>query len=303
SGHDLKDLRELLKQTEGKGINIYTHCEMLPANAYPELKKFSHLVGNYGGAWQEQAKDFDAFPGAILMTTNCIQKPRDSYAGRIFTTGLVQYPGLTHISDGDFSPVIAAAQAADGFAETAEAKTIMNGFARNAVLSVAGAVVDAVKAGQIKHFLLIGGCDGAKPGRNYYTELAEKAPDDCVILTLACGKYRFNKLDFGDIGGIPRLLDIGQCNDAYSAVQIAVALAGAFECGVNDLPLSIVLSWYEQKAVAVLLSLLHLGIKNIRIGPSLPAFVTPAVLGVLVENFNVAPTGTADEDLAAILGN
>jgi hydroxylamine reductase len=303
SGHDLKDLLGLLEQTEDKGVNIYTHCEMLPANAYPELKKYTHLVGNYGGAWQEQAKDFDAFPGAILMTTNCIQNPRDSYSGRIFTTGLVQYPGVTHVSNGDFTPVIEAALAADGFAEAGEEKTILTGFARNAVMSVAGPVIDAVKAGQIKHFFLIGGCDGAKPGRNYYTELAEKVPDDCVILTLACGKDRFNKLDFGDIGGIPRLLDIGQCNDAYSAVQIAVALAGAFECGVNDLPLSIVLSWYEQKAVAILLSLLHLGIKNIRIGPSLPAFVTPAVLGVLVENFNVAPTGTPDEDIAAILGN
>jgi hydroxylamine reductase len=303
SGHDLKDLRELLKQTEGKGINIYTHCEMLPANAYPELKKFSHLVGNYGGAWQEQAKDFAAFPGAILMTTNCIQKPREGYAARIFTTGLVQYPGVTHVANGDFSPVIDAALAADGFGDTSEEKTILTGFARNAVMSVAGPVIEAVKAGQIKHFFLIGGCDGAKPGRNYYTELAEKVPEDCVILTLACGKYRFNKLDFGDIGGIPRLLDIGQCNDAYSAVQIAVALAGAFECGVNDLPLSIVLSWYEQKAVAILLSLLHLGIKNIRIGPSLPAFVTPAVLNVLVENFNVAPTGTPEGDIAAILGN
>ena len=303
SGHDLKDLLELLKQTEGKGVNVYTHCEMLPANAYPELKKFPHLVGNYGGAWQSQAKDFDAFPGAILMTTNCIQKPLDSYTGRIFTTGLVQYPGVTHVPNGDFGPVVDAALAADGFAETSEAKTITVGFARNAVMSVAGPVIEAVKAGQIKHFFLIGGCDGAKPGRNYYTELAEKVPDDCVILTLACGKYRFNKLDFGDIGGIPRLLDIGQCNDAYSAVQIAVALAGAFECGVNDLPLSIVLSWYEQKAIAILLSLLHLGIKNIRIGPSLPAFVTPAVLNVLVENFNVAPITTPEADIAAILGN
>jgi hydroxylamine reductase len=303
SGHDLKDLLELLKQTEGKGVNVYTHCEMLPANAYPELKKFPHLVGNYGGAWQTQADDFNAFPGAILMTTNCIQKPLDSYAARIFTTGLVHWPGVTHVADGDFTPVIDAALASDGFAETAEAKTILTGFARNAVMSVAGPVIEAVKAGQIKHFFLIGGCDGAKPGRNYYTELAEQVPDDCVILTLACGKYRFNKLDFGDIGGIPRLLDIGQCNDAYSAVQIAVALAGAFECGVNDLPLSIVLSWYEQKAVAVLLSLLHLGIQNIRIGPSLPAFVTPAVLNVLVENFNVAPIGTPEADIAAILGN
>ena len=303
SGHDLKDLRELLEQTAGKGINIYTHGEMLPANAYPELKKFPHLAGNYGGAWQDQAREFDAFPGAILMTTNCIQKPLDTYFNRIFTTGLVQWPGVTHIADGDFAPVIDAALAAEGFGAAAEEKTITIGFARNAVLNVAGPVIEAVKAGQIKHFFLIGGCDGAKPGRNYFTELAEKVPDDCVILTLACGKYRFNKLDFGDIGGIPRLLDIGQCNDAHSAVQIAVALAGAFDCGVNDLPLSLVLSWYEQKAVAILLSLLHLGIKNIRIGPSLPAFVTPAVLNVLVENFNVAPISTPEEDIAAILGN
>jgi len=302
SGHDLKDLRELLEQTAGKGINIYTHGEMLPANAYPELKKYSHLAGNYGGAWQDQAREFDEFPGAILMTTNCIQQPRDSYFNRIFTTGLVQWPGVTHIAYGDFTPVIDAALAAEGFAQAGDEKTITIGFAHNAVMNVAGPVIDAVKSGKIKHFFLIGGCDGAKPGRNYFTELAEQVPDDCVILTLACGKFRFNKLDFGDIGGIPRLLDIGQCNDAHSAVQIAVALAGAFDCGVNDLPLSIVLSWYEQKAVAILLSLLHLGVKNIRIGPSLPAFVTPAVLNVLVENFNIAPITTPEEDLAAILG-
>jgi len=301
SGHDLKNLEDILKQTEGKGINVYTHNEMLPANAYPELKKYPHLVGNYGGAWQDQAKDFDAFPGAIVMNTNCIQKPRKTYNARIFTSALVAWPGVRHIADGDFTPAIEAALDADGFAEDGEDKTITVGFARNAVMSVAGPVIDAVKAGAIKHFFLIGGCDGAKPGRNYYTELAEKVPDDCVILTLACGKYRFNKLDFGDIGGIPRLLDIGQCNDAYSAVQIAVALAEAFDCGVNELPLSFVLSWYEQKAVAILLSLLHLGIKNIRLGPSLPAFVTPAVLDVLVENFNIAPITTPDEDLAAIL--
>ena len=301
SGHDLKDLAEILKQTEGKGVNVYTHNEMLPANAYPELKKYPHLVGNYGGAWQDQAREFDAFPGAIVMTTNCIQKPRETYNARIFTSGLVAWPGVRHIGDGDFTPAIDAALDADGFTEDGEEETITVGFARNAVMSVAGPVIDAVKAGAIKHFFLIGGCDGAKGGRNYYTELAEKVPADCVILTLACGKYRFNKLDFGDIGGIPRLLDIGQCNDAYSAVQIAVALAGAFDCGVNDLPLSLVLSWYEQKAVAILLSLLHLGIKNIRLGPSLPAFVTPAVLDVLVENFDIAPITTPEEDLAAIL--
>jgi len=303
SGHDLKDLEELLKQTEGKGINVYTHGEMLPCHAYPELKKYAHLVGNYGGAWQDQRKEFDAFPGSILMTTNCIQKPRDDYKNRIFTAGLVAWPGVAHIADRNFAPVIEAALAADGFAEDAEEKTITVGFARNAVLGVADKVIEAVKAGQIRHFFLVGGCDGAKSGRNYYTELAQTVPDDCVILTLACGKYRFNKLDFGDIGGIPRLLDIGQCNDAYSAVQIAVALAGAFDCGVNDLPLSLILSWYEQKAVAILLTLLHLGIKDIRIGPSLPAFVTPAVLEVLVDKFNIAPVTTAQEDLKAILGN
>jgi hydroxylamine reductase len=302
SGHDLKDLEELLKQTDGKGINVYTHSEMLPAHGYPELKKYTHLVANYGGAWQDQAKEFDAFPGPILMTTNCIQKPRDSYKARIFTTGLVAWPGVTHVSDGNFAPVIEAALAADGFAEDGPDKTILVGFGHNAVLGVADKVIDAVKQGAIKHFFLIGGCDGAKSGRNYFTEMAQAVPDDCVILTLACGKYRFNKLDFGDIGGIPRLLDVGQCNDAYSAVQIAVALAGAFDTDVNSLPLSMVISWYEQKAVCILLTLLHLGIQNIRLGPSLPAFVTPAVLDVLVKNFNIMPISTAEEDLKAILG-
>ncbi|HOI53651.1 MAG TPA: hydroxylamine reductase [Phycisphaerae bacterium] len=307
SGHDLKDLKMLLEQTEGKGINVYTHGEMLPCLAYPELKKHKHLVGNYGGAWQDQRQEFDAFPGAILMTTNCIQKPKDSYKGRIFTTGLVAWSGVTHIAadaDGskDFTPVIEAALAAPGFERDAEEKTITIGFAHNTVMSVAGAVVDAVKAGKIRHFFLIGGCDGAKPGRNYYTELAQKVPADCVILTLACGKYRFNKLPFGDIGGIPRLLDCGQCNDAYSAIQIAVALSKAFNCGVNDLPLSLVLSWYEQKAVCILLTLLHLGLQNMRIGPSLPAFVGPNVLKVLVEKFNLTPITTPEEDLAAMLG-
>ena len=303
SGHDLKDLEELLKQTEGKGINVYTHGEMLPCLAYPGLKKHKHLVGNYGGAWQDQQKEFDAFPGSILMTTNCIQKPRPTYHDRIFTTGLVAWPDVTHIGGShDFSPVIEAALVAPGFAEDEPEKTITIGFARNAVLGVADKVVEAVKNGKIRHFFLVGGCDGAKPGRNYYTDFAKLVPDDCVILTLACGKYRFNKLDFGEIDGIPRLLDIGQCNDAYSAVQIAVALAEAFECGVNDLPLSMVLSWYEQKAVAILLTLLHLGIKNIRLGPTLPAFVTPAVLQVLVENFNIMPVTTPKEDLKAILG-
>jgi hydroxylamine reductase len=301
SGHDLKDLDELLKQTEGKGINVYTHGEMLPCLAYPGLKKYKHLVGNYGGAWQDQKREFSEFPGAILMTTNCIQKPKDDYIKQIFTCGLVAWPGVKHISDRDFSPVIEAALAAEGFAEDAEEKTITIGFGHNAVMSVAGKVIDAVKAGDIKHFFLIGGCDGAKPGRNYYTDFAKAVPDDCVILTLACGKYRFNKLDFGDIGGIPRLLDIGQCNDAYSAIQIAVALAEAFECGVNDLPLSFVLSWYEQKAVCILLTLLHLGIKNMKLGPTLPAFVSPAVLDVLVENFQIGPVGEAEKDLAEML--
>jgi len=301
SGHDLKDLAELLKQTEGKGINVYTHGEMLSCNAYPGLKKYKHLVGNYGGAWQVQRTEFDAFPGAVLMTTNCIQKPKESYQSRIFTSGLVGWPGVTHIANGDFTPVIKAALAAPGFAEDAPAKYITIGFGHNTVMSVAGKVIDLVKQGKIRHFYLIGGCDGAKPGRNYYTEFAEQVPSDCVILTLACGKYRFNKLEFGAIDGIPRLLDVGQCNDAYSAVQIAVALAQAFNCGVNDLPLSLILSWFEQKAVAILLTLLHLGIKDIRLGPSLPAFVTPDVLNILVEKFNIKSITTVKEDLAATL--
>lgn len=301
SGHDLKDLEELLKQTEGKGINIYTHGEMLPAHGYPKLKAYKHLVGNYGGAWQDQKDEFDRFPGAILMTTNCIQEPKPSYRNRIFTSGLVAWPGVRHISDRNFAPVIEAALAAPGFTEDEPEQYIMTGFGRNAVLSVADKVVEAVKSGQIKRFFLIGGCDGAKPGRNYYTELAQSLPKDCVILTLACGKYRFNKLDFGAIDGIPRLLDIGQCNDAYSAIQIAVALSKAFKCGVNDLPLSLVLSWYEQKAVAILLTLLYLGIKNIRIGPSLPAFISPNVLKYLVENYNIKPISTAEKDLQEIL--
>jgi hydroxylamine reductase len=301
SGHDLKDLAALLEQTRGTGINIYTHGEMLPAHGYPELKKYDHLAGNYGGAWQDQAKEFDAFPGSILMTTNCIQKPKDSYKNRIFTTGLVGWPGVAHVPDRNFQPVIEAAQAAKGFAADEPEKSILVGFGHNAILGVADKVIDAVKAGQIRRFFLIGGCDGAKSGRNYYTDFAESVPDDCVILTLACGKYRFNKLNFGDIGGIPRLLDCGQCNDAYSAIKVAGALAEAFECGVNDLPLSMILSWYEQKACAILLTLLHLGIQNIRLGPSLPAFVTPTVLNVLVEKFNIAPTTDAESDLKAAL--
>ena len=303
SGHDLVDLEALLQQTAGTGIQVYTHGEMLPAHGYPALKKYPHLAGNFGGAWQDQVREFEAFPGAILMTTNCIQRPKESYKARIFTAGLVAFPGVRHIADRDFRPVIEAALAAPGFAEDGGDQTITVGFARNAVLSVADQVIDAVKKGAIRHFFLVGGCDGAKVGRNYYTELAEKIPADCVILTLACGKYRFNKLEFGDIGGIPRLLDVGQCNDAYSAIQIAAALANAFGTDVNGLPLSLILSWYEQKAVAVLLTLLSLGIKNIRLGPSLPAFVTPAALNVLVEKFAIKPiAATADEDLKAILG-
>lgn len=301
SGHDLKDLEELLKQTEGKDINVYTHGEMLPCNAYPVLKRYKHLVGNYGGAWQDQRSEFDKFPGAILMTTNCLQKPKDSYKNRIFTCGVVGWQDVAHISDHDFTPVIKAAQEAPGFSEDAPEKFITIGFARNTVKSVADKVVQTVKSGKIRHFFLIGGCDGAKPGRNYYTEFAEKVPDDCVILTLACGKYRFNKLDFGSIDGIPRLLDCGQCNDAYSAIQIAAALAEAFGCGMNELPLSFVLSWYEQKAVVILLSLLYLGIKNMKLGPSLPAFVSPNVLNILVEKYNIRPVGSVDEDLAGML--
>ncbi|MGO8702123.1 MAG: hydroxylamine reductase [Limisphaerales bacterium] len=301
SGHDLKDLEKLLMQTEGKGIHIYTHGEMLPAHGYPGLKKFKHLAGNYGGAWQDQKTEFSHFPGAILMTTNCIQEPQENYKNRIFTSGLVGWPGVTHLSNGDFSPVIEAALAAAGFEQDGADKTILVGFGHNAVLGVADKVVEAVKAGAIQHFFLVGGCDGARSGRDYYTEFTESVPKDCVILTLACGKYRFNKLDFGTINGIPRLLDIGQCNDAYSAIQIAVALSKAFKCGVNDLPLSLVLSWYEQKAVAILLTLLHLGIRNIRLGPTVPAFITPAVLKVLNEKFNLMPITTAEQDLNSIL--
>ncbi len=301
SGHDLIDLKELLEQTKDKGINVYTHGEMLPANAYPELKKYKHLVGNYGGAWQDQKKEFDEFPGAILMTTNCIQKPAETYKNRIFTTGLVAWPGVTHISDKNFAPVIKAALQHDGFEHDREERKITIGFARNAVLNVADKVIEAVKAGSIKHFFLIGGCDGAKSGRNYYTEFAEKVPNDCVMLTLACGKFRFNKLDFGDIGGIPRLLDIGQCNDAYSAIEIAKALAGAFDTDINSLPLSMILSWYEQKAVVILLSLLYLGINNMRLGPSMPAFIKKPVYDVLKEKFNLMPVTEAEKDLQEIL--
>ena len=302
SGHDLKDLEGILKQTEGKGINVYTHGEMLPCHGYPELKKYPHFYGHYGTAWQNQKKEFAAFPGAILMTTNCIQKPKEEYEDHIFTSGVVAWPGVRHISNGDFTPVIEKALELPGFPQDVPGKTVMVGFARNAVLGVADKVIEAVKGKALRHFFLVAGCDGAKPGRNYYTEFVEKVPSDCVVLTLACGKFRFFDKDLGDIGGIPRLLDVGQCNDAYSAIQIAVALANAFECGVNDLPLSMILSWYEQKAVAILLTLLHLGIKDIRLGPSLPAFITPNVLDVLVKNFNIMPITTPDEDLKAILG-
>ncbi len=302
SGHDLKDLEELLKQTEGKGIYVYTHGEMLPCHGYPGLKKYPHFYGHYGTAWQNQHKEFAAFPGAILMTTNCIQKPQDSYKDNIFTAGTVGWPGVTHINGRDFAPVINRALALPGFPADSNGKSVMVGFARETVMGVAGKVIDAVKAGQIKHFFLVAGCDGAKPGRNYYTEFVEKLPEDTVVLTLACGKFRFFDKDLGNIGGIPRLLDIGQCNDAYSAIQVAVALSKAFNVGVNELPLSMILSWYEQKAVAILLTLLYLGIKNMRLGPSLPAFVTPNVLKVLVDNYGIKPITTPEEDIKAILG-
>jgi hydroxylamine reductase len=303
SGHDLRDLEEILKQSEGKGINVYTHGEMLPCHGYPELKKYSHFYGHYGTAWQNQGKEFAEFPGAILMTTNCIQKPKDGYKDNIFTTGLVGWPGVTHIADNNFTPVIEKALALPGFPEDTNGREVMCGFGHNAVMGVADKVIEAVKNGAIKHFFLVAGCDGAKPGRNYYTQFVEQVPKDSVVLTLACGKFRFFDKDLGDIGGIPRLLDIGQCNDAYSAIQIAVALAKAFDVGVNELPLSMILSWYEQKACAILLTLLHLGIKDIRLGPSLPAFITPNVLDVLVKNFNIMPISTPEEDLKAILGN
>lgn len=308
TGHDLYDLKQLLEQTEGKGINIYTHGEMLPAHAYPEFKKYPHLKGNFGTAWQNQQKEFADLPAPVLFTTNCLMPPKDSYKDRVFTTEVVSYPGLVHIGeDKDFTPVIEKALELGGFSEAQHftgingGTSVMTGFARNTVMSVANTVIDAVKAGQIKHFFLVGGCDGARTGRNYYTEFVKQTPADSVVLTLACGKYRFNDLDLGTIGSLPRLMDIGQCNDAYSAIQIAAALANAFDCEVNDLPLSMVLSWYEQKAVCILLTLLHLGIKNIRLGPTLPAFISPNVLNFLAEKFNIAPITTPEEDLAAIL--
>ena len=307
SGHDLRDLQMLLEQTEGKGINIYTHGEMLPSHGYPELNKYPHLAGNFGSAWQNQQKEFDNLPGCILMTTNCLMKPKDSYKDRIFSTSVVGYEGIKHIEkdengNKDFSEIINKALELGGFKEDEEIKEILVGFGHKATLSHAEAIINAVKDGKVKHFFLIGGCDGAKPGRNYYTEFAEKVPKDSIILTLACGKYRFNKIDFGEVAGLPRLLDVGQCNDAYSAVRIALALADAFKCGINDLPLSIILSWYEQKAVADLLALLALGVKGMYLGPTLPAFLTPNVLQFLVDNFNIKPISTPDEDLKQILG-
>ena len=307
SGHDLRDLHMLLEQTKGKGIDIYTHGEMLPTHGYPELKKYEHFYGNWGTAWQNQQKEFPTFPGAILMTTNCLQRAQKSYEENLFTTGLVGWPSVMHIEADntghkDFSPVIQRALEMPGFTDDEDRGHVMVGFGHDAVLGVADKVIDAVKSGKIRHFFLVGGCDGAKPGRNYYTEFVEKAPKDTVILTLACGKYRFYDKDLGSIEGLPRLIDVGQCNDSYSAIQIAVALSKAFNVGVNDLPLSMILSWYEQKAVAILLTLLALGIKNIRLGPSLPAFITPNVLNFLVQNYDIKPISTPDQDLEAILG-
>lgn len=306
SGHDLRDIGDLLEQSKDKGVNVYTHSEMLPCNAYPGLKKYPHLIGNFGGAWQDQQKEFDNLPGAILMTSNCLMKPRDSYSDRIFTSSVVGWPEMKHIetNDGkkDFTPVIEKALELGGFTEDEEEKRIPMGFGRNALISNAPAIVDAVKAGELNHFFLIGGCDGARPGRNYFTEFAEKTPKDTAILTLACGKYRFNKLDLGTVAGFPRILDCGQCNDAYTAIEVALALSNAFECDVNDLPLSFIITWYEQKAVAVLLTMLYLGLKDIYLGPSLPAFVTPNVLQVLSDKFGLKHVSTPDADLKTILG-
>ncbi|MBR0325377.1 MAG: hydroxylamine reductase [Selenomonadales bacterium] len=309
TGHDLYDLKELLEQTKDKGINIYTHGEMLPAHAYPELKKYPHLKGNFGTAWQNQQTEFADIPAPILYTTNCLMPPKSSYSDRIFTTAVVSYPNIAHIgAEKDFSPMIEKALELGGYPTDMHftglngGSSVMTGFGHNAVLSVADKVVEAVKAGAIKHFFLVGGCDGAKMERSYYTEFVKQTPSDSIVLTLACGKYRFNDLDLGTIGGFPRIMDMGQCNDAYSAIKVAAALAEAFECDVNDLPLSLVISWYEQKAVCILLTLLHLGLKNILLGPSLPAFVSPNVLNFLVENYNIAPITTPENDLKKILG-
>ena len=308
TGHDLKDLQLLLEQTKDKGINIYTHGEMLPAHAYPELRKYSHLKGNFGTAWQNQQKEFDNIPGAILYTTNCLMPVKPSYADRVFTTEVVSYPEIVHIGEEkDFTPVIEKALALGGYTKDQHMTGInggiqvTTGFSHGTVLSVADQVIEAVKNGDIKHFFLVGGCDGARVGRNYYTEFVKQSPADSIILTLACGKYRFNDLDLGTIGGLPRIMDMGQCNDAYSAIKVAIALAEAFECDVNELPLSMVLSWYEQKAVCILLTLLYLGIKNIHIGPTLPAFISPNVLNFLVENYGLSPIGTPEEDIKKLL--
>ena len=302
SGHDLGDLETILQQTKGKGINVYTHGELLPANTYPGLKEYPHLVGNYGGAWQDQQSDFDAFPGAIVMTSNCLINPEiKGYKDRIFTAGPVGWNGLPHIENHDFSPAIACALAQPGFAEDAPEQTIAAGFARNTVMGVADTLLGMIGKGEVKNLFLIGGCDGARPGRNYFHDLAMATPQDSLILTLGCGKFRFNREDLGDINGIPRVLDVGQCNDAYSAIQIAVAVAGALGCGVNDLPLHYAISWFEQKATAVLLTMLHLGLRRIYLGPTLPQFLTPEVLGVLIEKFDIRPTGDADADLARML--
>ena len=312
SGHDLEDMRQLLEQTEGKGINIYTHSEMLPAHGYPELKKYPHLAGNFGTAWQNQQKEFDSIPGAVVMTTNCLMPPRPSYADRVYTTSVVGYPGMTHIEEDaqgrkDFSPVIQRALELGGY-ETDRSMSGINGghilttgFARHAVLDRAPQLIQAIKSGAVKHIFLVGGCDGAHPGRNYYTEFVKRTPMDSLVLTLACGKFRFNDLDLGDIGGIPRILDVGQCNDAYSAVEIALALADAFGCTVNELPLTLVLSWYEQKAVCILLSLLALGVKDIYIGPTLPAFLSETVVKTLVDAYGLQPITHPQQDLDAIL--
>ncbi len=302
SGHDLRDLELILKQSEGKGIFVYTHGEMLPTHAYPKLKNYPHFYGHYGTAWQNQRREFPEFPGAILMTTNCIQMPLDSYKGNIFTTGTVGWPDVVHIENKDFTPVIKKALEMPGFPSDIDKGSVLTGFGHSTVMGVADKVVKLVKEGKIRHFFLVGGCDGSKPARNYYAEFVEKVPRDCVVLTLACGKFKFFDKNLGSIEGIPRLLDVGQCNDAYSAIQIALALSQAFNVGVNELPLSLILSWYEQKAVAILLTLLSIGIKNIRLGPSLPAFLTPNVLDYLVKNFNLMPTTTPDQDLKSILG-
>ncbi len=308
TGHDLHDLLMLLEQTKDKGINIYTHGEMLPAHGYPGLKKYPHLKGNFGTAWQNQQKEFDNIPAPVLFTTNCLMPPRQSYKDRVFTTGPVAFPGVKHVENGDFSSVIDTAISLGGYKEDMHftgingGNSVMTGFARNAVLSAADKVIEAVNSGKLRHIFLVGGCDGARPGRNYYTDFVKQTPKDTLVLTLACGKYRFNDLDLGDIDGLPRIMDVGQCNDAYSAIKIASALADAFGCGINDLPLSMVLSWYEQKAVCILLTLLYLGIKNIKLGPTLPAFVSEGVLNMLIDNYKIAPVTTPEADLKEILG-